>query len=70
MLTKIAIEALKKNETAKGRIADALGKSIYTVNRWIYANDAMLTTAVSLQIISEETGLTQDEILEPQLAGK
>jgi hypothetical protein len=68
MLSKKAIEALKASESMKGRIAEALGRSVYTVNRWMYDNDVMLTTATALQIIREETGLTDDEILQKESA--
>lgn len=63
MISKKAIGLLKKNEEAKGRIAGATNRTGYTVNRWIYENDIMLTTAVVLDIIRDETGLTDDEIL-------
>lgn len=69
MLTKTAKEVLKKNQTAIGRIADAIGRSVYTVRDWLYDDsekgDIMLTTATAMQIIREETGLSDAEILTP-----
>lgn len=50
----------------KARLALALNCSIYTVDRWIKDNEENgdLTKASAVQIIKEETGLNQDEILE------
>lgn len=73
MLTKNATEALKKNESAKGRIATATGRTVWSVNRWLYGDakdQLILTSAVCLQIIREETGLTDEEILEPSTVNK
>lgn len=63
MLSKTAIDALKKNETAKGRIATATGRSMYSVNYWLTKNSLILTADSVLQIIMEETGLNKEEIL-------
>jgi hypothetical protein len=62
----LANKVLKKidnSETIKGMIADAFGKKVKTVDRWIEENDEMLTTIKALVIIERETGLTQSEIL-------
>lgn len=66
MLSEKAIRAIKDSELLKGRLADALNRSVSSVNRWVYEGDTiMLTTATALAIIREETGLSDDEILEP-----
>jgi hypothetical protein len=51
---------------ARNRIALALDCSTYTVDRWIRENEVNgdLTKMVPLQIIKEETGLLDNEILE------
>lgn len=51
---------------AKNRIAMDMDCSVFTVERWIKDNEdnGDLTKAKSLQIISEETGLPMEEILE------
>lgn len=43
-----------------------LDKSEYTINRYIAENEenGMLTTAAALKVIREETGLTDEQILE------
>lgn len=61
-----AIEAFKGNSRLKNRIALEMNKSVYSVDRWISENEqnGPLTTARALQLISEETGLSSEEILE------
>lgn len=48
------------------RIGLAMNKNPFTILRWykMNADNGPLTTAVALQIIAEETGLTQEEILD------
>lgn len=62
-LTKKVLNILEGSATIQGRIADASEKSFATVKRWIENNDEMLTTASNLQIIREETKLSDEEIL-------
>ena len=51
---------------AKNMIAIELNCSAYTVDRWLKDNESNgdLTKAVPLRIIREETGLTDEQILE------
>lgn len=51
---------------AKNKIAIELNCSAYTVDRWLKDNESNgdLTKAVPLRIIREETGLTDEQILE------
>lgn len=66
-LSKIAILALRGGGVkAKARIANEIGASMKTVYGWVAENkiNGPLTIAKSLEIISEETGLTRDQILE------
>lgn len=67
-LTNKAIAEIKTNRRLKNRLALDLEKSGYTVERWISENEdnGFLTTAKALQIIKEETGLTDDQILEEE----
>lgn len=59
-------EQIKRNVQVKNRLALAFRKSGYTIERWIDENveNGDLTKAMAVQIISEETGLTDDQILE------
>jgi hypothetical protein len=66
-LSKIAILALRGlDQSIKERIAEATGFSLSSIYDWIAENrdNSRLTLAAVVQIISEETGLTQDQILE------
>lgn len=64
-LTKATILAIRGLGTdGKQRIADALGKDIKTLYRYLAANDDNLTKAAALKAIKEETGLTEEAMLE------
>lgn len=71
-LTDIAIDTVNKSVKCKTRIALELGRSVDTVERWLREAKekdpdtdcgVMLTTAPAMKVISEETGLSQEEIL-------
>ena len=70
MLTEKALKAITSNETLKGRIATACNRSVYTIIRWVQDKDVMLTTAAVLQLIREETGMSDEEILIQEPASK
>jgi hypothetical protein len=63
-LTQKAIDNLRSNKRARARLQLSLNKSEYTINKYISDNDIMLTTAIALKVIREETGLDDSEILE------
>jgi hypothetical protein len=65
-LTKKAIDKLKTNKRARARLQLVLDKSEYTINRYIQSNDDELTKVVAMNIIREETGLSDEEILEAE----
>lgn len=65
-----ALLAIRKNMKCRNRLAFELNKSQQTIARWLDDNDILLTTAAALQIIREETGLTDDEILVQEPASK
>lgn len=62
-LTDTAIEAVKKNLSAKNRLQFELEISFMTIQRWLKENNTKLTTAHALKIISEETGISQSDLL-------
>lgn len=64
ILSGKAIEEVKKNTRLKTRLALAMDVSVYTIDRWLKDNSDDLTKAASLQVIKEETGLDDSEILE------
>lgn len=65
-LTKQAIAAIRKNAECKRELMYQLETSYTTIYRWLESNNANndLTKALSLKIISETTGLTNEQILE------
>jgi len=65
-LTKQAIASIRKNAECKRELMYQLKISYTTIYRWLESNNANndLTKALSLKIISETTGLKQNEILE------
>jgi hypothetical protein len=65
-LTKKAIDAINENGRIRNLIAAELNCSEASVRRWVEKNDDDndLTKISCLNIISAETGLEQDEILE------
>lgn len=63
MLTNNAIAKIKKSKRCKNRLAYELDKNLRTITNWLNDNDIMLTTALAVKIISEETGLKDTEIL-------
>lgn len=66
ILTKPAILAIKGSTSCRERLMRELSVSRTTVYVWIKENapDGDLTKARALQIISEETGLASDQLLE------
>lgn len=66
-LTTIALEKID-TMSIRMKIGLALGKSESAVRRYIINNDDDLTKAAALEVIKNETGLTESEILEPQTA--
>lgn len=55
---------LVKEQNLRQKIALALGLTDRTMWRYIQNNDDNLTKAASLKLIRQETGLSDDEILE------
>lgn len=64
VLSNQAVNALRYNTVAKNRLATLVNKSAYTIGVWLREGDRRLVFNKSIQIISEETGLSLDEILE------
>ncbi len=65
-----AIQELKDNMRLRNRLAFDLNKSPATINRWIIDNDDNLTKAAVLEIIRQETGMVDSQILEELSVGQ
>jgi hypothetical protein len=64
-LSRIAILAVKgASPGIVKKLAGAIGVSEPSIYRFINDNDDNLTKAAALKVIREETGLTDEEILE------
>ena len=59
-----ALDRIRNNNKVVARMSYHFDKTVNTIHNWIKNRDAMLTTPDALKIISEETGLEQDQILE------
>lgn len=57
------IEAIKKSLKIKNRLQFELNISYLTLQRWLTNNDDKLTQAQVLQIVSEEIGVSKDDLL-------
>jgi IS30 family transposase len=65
-LTKVAIMAIYGGEEIKDRLMEEMDISPATLYRWLNKNDDNLTKAAALKVIREETGLTDEQILEEE----
>lgn len=63
-LSTTAINRIRDSRTLPKKIADVLGVSRTTAWRYIKDNDDELTKAAVTKVIKEETGFSDDEILE------
>jgi hypothetical protein len=63
-LTHLAIIAVRGSRGIVPKLAEALHKSEPQIYVYIRKNAPELTMAAALKIIREETGLTDDQILE------
>ena len=63
-VTDKAIEGIKGNNKLMGRLMIAFDRGQNTIENWMASKDIRLTTPTAVQIIKEETGLTEKEILE------
>jgi hypothetical protein len=63
-LTVRAQNLLLHNRRIKDKIAASCGVVAWTVHRWIRDNDSDITQASAMKVIRDETGLTDDLILQ------
>lgn len=68
-ISEKALKAIKSDSDLRAKMMlvpgkNGRGKSEYTIKRWIEENAEQLTMPKYVQVISEHTGLTEDQILE------
>lgn len=66
-LSHLGLTVIRGSQNIKSRFMESFGITIDTVNRWVRENHDNLTKAAALQIIREETGLSDSEILENEI---
>lgn len=64
-ISDVAIEEIKGNNKALGRLCVSFDKHMKTIELWLSQKDIRLTTPNAVDIIKAETGLTEEEILVP-----
>ena len=63
-ITDTAISKIKGNNRLIARLMIEFNRGQNTIENWMESKDTRLTTPAATKIIAEETGLSQDEILE------
>lgn len=62
-LKQSALDAILENPTLQKKLQLAFDKSYFSIRRWAQTGNVILTTVTALQIISEETGIPQNELI-------
>lgn len=65
-LSKLALLVLRGDAELRDNLRKSMGVSIFTIKKWVRENDDNLTKASVLQIISRETGLSEEQLLEQE----
>jgi hypothetical protein len=63
-ITTLAVAAIRGVPGLMQKIADLEGVTLRTVQKWIQFGDSSITKANIIKLIKDETGLTDDQILE------
>lgn len=64
-ITDIAVQKIRKENKAIARLMILFDRGQKSIERWMEDKDIRLTLPEAVLIISEETRLTPEEILEP-----
>lgn len=67
-LSKKAADAIKDSNKLMGLLMGAFNKGQKTIENWIEGKDIRLTTPLAVELIAQETGFAQDEILIDEVA--
>jgi hypothetical protein len=63
-LTQLVLQRIQDSRSLPKKIQEAIGVSRGAMWRYLKENSDELTKAAALKVIREETGLTDDQILE------
>ena len=63
-LNPSALEAIRGSLSTRNKLQYELNKSAYTLTRWINKNNPKLAEPRSLKIISEETGIPEEKLIQ------
>lgn len=63
IISERALNVIKGNNRLIGRLMIAFNRSQNTIENWMAAKDVRLTTPIAVQIIAQESGLQDAEIL-------
>lgn len=66
IVTDKAIEGIKGNNKLMGRLMIAFDRGQNTIENWMASKDIRLTTPTAVQIIKEETGLAECDIIKEE----
>ncbi len=67
-ISEKAIESLKGNHKALASLSYKFDKHAKTIENWLISKDIRLTTPLAIEVIKAETGLSEDEILQTEIA--
>lgn len=63
-LKQNVIDIIKKDNVIKNKLAIALDKSYPTIQRYVSGNKIELTTAIAMEVLRNELGKSNEELLE------
>lgn len=63
VLKEEILEKINNDKELKEKVAGALGISVHSLYRLLYANDPKLTQAAVLKVLREDLGVEQDKDL-------
>lgn len=61
-----AVVEIKKSNTLIARLMILFDRGQNTIENWMTSKDVRLTTVDAVRVIGEESGLTEEEILEQE----
>lgn len=66
VITDTAIREIKGNNRLMAKLMIAFDRGQNTIENWCASKDVRLTTPTAVQVIKEETGLEDSQILEEE----